>query len=600
MDVLENDMLKHGIAENDYELIIKSLFERPKFAKTFEKIENIKDFSIFEYGGLIAEAIKNADTLDLSKNEILTLIKSIKDYKKETGFKGVRTTYINSIFLGYGIPTELSKEDIMDFVIQLDDIGYIEQFVKANGFSIASEIYRENFSTQDKADVIAKSINRNFIDDLLNENEKVDLGRYGKSRIIHQLIEHELEEIPQEQRDDTRKHLLKKYMDQYGGALSDADKVALIWEMNDEAYMKYAVENTILESEEEKISLVIGTGDYEYIQQYLKDNNDKIDINNVERLVNSLKTKQPKLFEDFNSQILQIDNIAEFDLEYIKNNPNITMIRITNENMTENSSPLYRTSDFIKLKDKMEQLLNGIDPAEQGNVKSELDTFLKVYERLANHIVYDDFATSYNGINDLNIKKTRRSLKCLLDNKDEKVEVVCEGVQELLRNGLALKNVKCKGINGLPEHSDEGHAWNQVCIGNKWFNVDLTMDREKILSNNEVTPEVLRIDNDFTEHNVYSRNRSVNEEKCDTSIAEVLAQYDNEIEKEKTDANEVDNENLQAEKINTKTNFRNAIKKLADKFSIRSNEIIHSLQRVKEIYLSYKKNKNRDIYENEK
>ena len=58
-------------------------------------------------------------------------------------------------------------------------------------------------------------------------------------------------------------------------------------------------------------------------------------------------------------------------------------------------------------------------------------------------------------------------------------KTTCEGYSEIVRNVLSCVGIKSKTIIG--ETSDDGyHAWNQVELGNTWFNADLTLARKQI------------------------------------------------------------------------------------------------------------------------
>ena len=52
-------------------------------------------------------------------------------------------------------------------------------------------------------------------------------------------------------------------------------------------------------------------------------------------------------------------------------------------------------------------------------------------------------------------------------------QAICHGYSEILRNLLSCVGIECKVISGKAMDG-ESHAWNQVKIGNGWYNVDLT------------------------------------------------------------------------------------------------------------------------------
>ena len=101
------------------------------------------------------------------------------------------------------------------------------------------------------------------------------------------------------------------------------------------------------------------------------------------------------------------------------------------------------------------------------------------------------------------------------------------GYAEILRNVLALKGIECRYVAGTEKDSNDAHAWNQVKIGEHWFNVDLTWDRDKIkeMTENgiEILPsQILHTDEEFINHDKYVRSESIVEERCSVGIQEVI------------------------------------------------------------------------------
>ena len=62
-------------------------------------------------------------------------------------------------------------------------------------------------------------------------------------------------------------------------------------------------------------------------------------------------------------------------------------------------------------------------------------------------------------------------------------KTVCGGYAEILRNVLSCVGIKSKTMVGKTA-DNKGHAWNQIEIGNAWFNIDLTLAAEQVRKGN--------------------------------------------------------------------------------------------------------------------
>lgn len=101
---------------------------------------------------------------------------------------------------------------------------------------------------------------------------------------------------------------------------------------------------------------------------------------------------------------------------------------------------------------------------------------VQILDKLANKIEYDYVAAKKPRFS--NESRNASSLVGLLTGKS-----ICKGYSEILRNVLSCVNIECTAIDGTAlddNHNEEDHAWNQVKLGNSWFNVDLTFARNKI------------------------------------------------------------------------------------------------------------------------
>lgn len=104
---------------------------------------------------------------------------------------------------------------------------------------------------------------------------------------------------------------------------------------------------------------------------------------------------------------------------------------------------------------------------------------------------------------------------------------VCRGYAGIVRDSCAIFNIESLVIKG--NNDEAAHAWNQVKLDGKWYNVDLTWDRKAILENNdfywmlkgtnEFNKYGFNINGKFVGHASYSLNRSSIEKFCSESIS---------------------------------------------------------------------------------
>jgi len=95
---------------------------------------------------------------------------------------------------------------------------------------------------------------------------------------------------------------------------------------------------------------------------------------------------------------------------------------------------------------------------------------------------------------------------------------ICQGYAEILRNVLSCVNLESKVIQG--EGANGPHAWNQVKIGDKWYNVDITYAREDII-NGEPSGDLFVSDEVFygdRRKTIFDRGKQINKLNLETSV----------------------------------------------------------------------------------
>ncbi|MBO5349617.1 MAG: hypothetical protein J6A89_07370 [Clostridia bacterium] len=173
----------------------------------------------------------------------------------------------------------------------------------------------------------------------------------------------------------------------------------------------------------------------------------------------------------------------------------------------------------------MLQLLQTFDSIKQSIPENEpeLKQFLRIYKTLGMHIDYDKSGCigepEYIDGND----KITRSLKgCLLEGRG-----VCVGYAHALEQVCSYIGIHSEYKSGMAhtQNGSGGHAWNQVLIEGKPYNVDLTWDSRR-LKNNIPVEYCLRGDEFFNETHESFNNKSTicKEDYPQETIQQILSE----------------------------------------------------------------------------
>lgn len=203
-------------------------------------------------------------------------------------------------------------------------------------------------------------------------------------------------------------------------------------------------------------------------------------------------------------------------IEYKSQNPN-QKITIENPNKSSDKLDPYSLDDMIEIKKKIAEIVDGL-PKDFDDPDKEKKIFTYLYTRLAHLIEYDEFASSTVGLGgyarDMSEKyRTNASnlIGGLLQGKS-----MCGGYSEILRNVLSEVGIESIYISGEGKDKLGNHAWNQVKLDGKWYNVDLTNDRDNILDNKECQ-YFLKSDSEFKRYEQYDI-KSETLHQCDESV----------------------------------------------------------------------------------
>ncbi len=214
-----------------------------------------------------------------------------------------------------------------------------------------------------------------------------------------------------------------------------------------------------------------------YVSYYIKGISDKdlqminYNLNNINGSITSIKVF-PELFgiRKIDFEIQRSDN--SYVIEAYKNNKPIPEDRV----------------QAIRLYHEVRDILDN-------NIKgpmTDYDKELRLHDYIINHCEYS-FGSEDND-------NEYRAYGALVDGK-----AVCNGYAEAFSLLLSCAGIENSFVVGTADNGDsiENHAWNQVKIKGKWYNVDTTWDdpvgkvNMKIHAYFNVTDEVMATDHDW-------------------------------------------------------------------------------------------------------
>ena len=198
-----------------------------------------------------------------------------------------------------------------------------------------------------------------------------------------------------------------------------------------------------------------------------------------------------------------ISEISINDLiEYQSQDPNQKII-IKNPNKSSNDMESYSLDDMIHIKEKVAKIISNI-PQTIKEPDKEKKIFTYLYTKLAFLIDYDDYAASAVGLGgyEREMSETIRANASNLVGGLLNGKSMCGGYSEILRNVLSEVGIDCIYIAGKGKDNLGNHAWNQVKLDGKWYNVDLTNDRDSIVDGTECS-YFLKSNSEFKRYDQY-------------------------------------------------------------------------------------------------
>ena len=210
---------------------------------------------------------------------------------------------------------------------------------------------------------------------------------------------------------------------------------------------------------------------------------------------------------------LVIKDVSHLNLEQIKKlekeGLDIQFIGFKNKNPIQGLP--YDIKTYKLIRQEIEQMFGNTDLNEDKNM-----IFFQIIKKICQNVAYDSDATASTYAKNAGKKVfTSRNLEgALLDNK-----CVCAGYSELVVNLCAEFGIDAISVCG------QNHAWNQVKLNEKWYNLDVTWNRDRIKDYCSDKKDIgipkwfLKSDSEFRKDNKHiPYNISKQSYVCDTSF----------------------------------------------------------------------------------
>ena len=240
-----------------------------------------------------------------------------------------------------------------------------------------------------------------------------------------------------------------------------------------------------------------------------------LDLELIDKMLN-----KPKDYKGI-PVIITIDNIGQLPIEKLENIEHyfdiagIRIVEKARESYTHQGEqrPLNLKAYRQIMKVVNDEIISKLYVNENVD-KLLLDYQLatQIFDKLANRIEYDFVAAEKSRFSDESVNAS--GLVGLLTGKS-----ICKGYSEIFRNVLSCVGVESRVIDG-ELMSGSQHSWNQVKLGNTWFNADITFARNQILKG-EASGDLFMSDMVFFEKRkpiTLEKGKEVNGKSIETTV----------------------------------------------------------------------------------
>ncbi len=219
---------------------------------------------------------------------------------------------------------------------------------------------------------------------------------------------------------------------------------------------------------------------------------------------------------------ITIDNIGQLPLDklaYIETKFDVEGIQILDRDKVNQAHQGERTPLNLRTYKQVRTIANDIisklyidKNSNSDKMHNDFQLAIQIIDEIAHRIDYDYDAENKPRSSDEVINAS--GMVGLLTGKS-----LCKGYSEILRNILSCVDVECTVIDGT-DMNNNSHTWNQVKLGDRWFNIDLTYARNAIC-NGKPSGDLFMSDMAFygnRKQYTFEKGQEVNGKKVESTV----------------------------------------------------------------------------------
>ncbi len=213
-------------------------------------------------------------------------------------------------------------------------------------------------------------------------------------------------------------------------------------------------------------------------------------------------------FDETYYPIIEKNSLKEMKC-FIEENPNICdeeEIYCIKRDDTSLFDEFYSKEEILKISKKIDEIIKRVGIPFKDNEEEELRSALRVFEEIS-FIKYDLYSITKKGLKNDALHVACENLLGLIRGK-----TVCFGYSRIVREILSQIGIETQFVLAIT------HAWLQIKIGKKWYNVDYTWERDKISKRGYALPNMFKLDKEFKDSRKHKYKIKSQQHNCNIPL----------------------------------------------------------------------------------